>query len=128
FILFITFFLPWTPPSYISPDGTLLATRDMHSTVTFWDVSGMRLRPLRALDGTFRDALFCPTSGDLQLYDLTGMYVIYMSAVRRVGGINAAFFFWDRDFGSPSTTMDSHAIIALPSFPLGVSLKQITSY
>ncbi|GIL84438.1 hypothetical protein Vretifemale_13056 [Volvox reticuliferus] len=71
----------WMVALRFNPDGTLLACRDMHSVVTLWDVSGMRLRPLRALDGSFRDALFCPTSGDLQLYDLTASGALVMSAI-----------------------------------------------
>ncbi|GLC37178.1 hypothetical protein PLESTB_000988400 [Pleodorina starrii] len=71
----------WMAALRFNPDGTLLACRDMHSVVTLWDVSGMRLRPLRALDGTFREALFCPTSGDLQLYDLTAAGALVVSAI-----------------------------------------------
>ncbi|GLI66128.1 hypothetical protein VaNZ11_009858 [Volvox africanus] len=71
----------WIVAMRFNPDGTLLASRDMHSTVTLWDVSGMRLRPLRTLDGNFRDALFCPTSGDLQLYDMTASGALVMSAI-----------------------------------------------
>ncbi|GFR43078.1 hypothetical protein Agub_g4085 [Astrephomene gubernaculifera] len=69
----------WMVALRFNPDGTLLACRDIHSCVTLWDVSGMRLRPLRALEGAFREALFCPNTGDLLLYEFTatGALVTY---------------------------------------------------
>ena len=56
-----------------SPDGTLLACREVGGATVLWDVSGpKRLKQHRRLEGCFRDALFRPSAGDLLLYEWAG--------------------------------------------------------
>lgn len=47
-------FFPASPICRRSPDGTLLAARGVAGDVGLWDVSGLRLKLLRRIDGTFR--------------------------------------------------------------------------
>ncbi|KXZ51164.1 hypothetical protein GPECTOR_13g651 [Gonium pectorale] len=72
----------WVAGISINPDGTLLAVRDQLCCVSLWDVGGpARCRQVRTLEGAFREAAFCPATGDLLLFEIAASSALVTHAI-----------------------------------------------